>query len=186
MPPQIKFLSPKVFKATPEDDAFDWLERYESTGAYNQWGDTELRANFSMYLDGAARKWYLCSTLPTEWRDLPIRPGVGPNAADLPAVTGVRTLFLKETQQQNYKLFKEKLLRNRVQGIEEATTNYYYDVIDLCRVVDPTMAEATTSRIPVWGITALVGRKIVSVTTKDRRRILRGGEMVYGCQALGE
>ncbi|KZS00376.1 Uncharacterized protein APZ42_003326, partial [Daphnia magna] len=68
MPPQIKFLSPKVFKATPEDDAFDWLERYESTGAYNQWGDTELRANFSMYLDGAARKWYLCSTLPTEWR----------------------------------------------------------------------------------------------------------------------
>ncbi|XP_045036885.1 uncharacterized protein LOC123477568 [Daphnia magna] len=83
--PQIKFLSPKVFKATPEDDAFDWLERYESTGAYNQWGDTELRANFSMYLDGAARKWYLCSTLPTEWRDLPIRPGVGLNAADLPA-----------------------------------------------------------------------------------------------------
>jgi hypothetical protein len=28
MPPQLKFLSPKVFKATPEDDAFEWLERY--------------------------------------------------------------------------------------------------------------------------------------------------------------
>ncbi|KZR95833.1 Uncharacterized protein APZ42_010168, partial [Daphnia magna] len=68
MPPQIKFLSLKVFKATPEDDAFDWLERYESTGAYNQWGDTELRVNFSMYLYGAARKWYLCSSLPTELR----------------------------------------------------------------------------------------------------------------------
>jgi hypothetical protein len=49
MPPQLKFLSPKVFKATPEDDAFEWLERYESTGAYNHWGDTELRANFNMY-----------------------------------------------------------------------------------------------------------------------------------------
>ena len=143
MPPQIKFLSPKVFKASSEDDASDWLERYESTGAYNQWGNTELRANFSMYLDGAARKWYLCSTLPTEWRDLPVRPGVGLNAPDLPAVTGVRTLFLKEFQQQNYRLFQETRLRNRVQGIEEATTNYYYDVIDLCRVVDPTMAEAT-------------------------------------------
>jgi hypothetical protein len=57
MPPQLKFLSPKVFKATPEDDAFEWLERYEATGAYNQWGDTELRANFYMYLDGTARKW---------------------------------------------------------------------------------------------------------------------------------
>ncbi|KAK4003854.1 hypothetical protein OUZ56_005605 [Daphnia magna] len=52
MPPQIKILIPKVLKATPEDDAFDWLERYESTGAYNQWGDTELRASFTMYLDG--------------------------------------------------------------------------------------------------------------------------------------
>ena len=57
MPPQLKFLSPKVFKATPEDDAFEWLERYEATGAYNHWGDTELRANFNMYLDGTARKW---------------------------------------------------------------------------------------------------------------------------------
>ena len=52
IPPQLKFLSPKVFKATPEDDAFEWLERYESTGAYNQWGDTELRANFNMYQTG--------------------------------------------------------------------------------------------------------------------------------------
>ncbi|KZS03449.1 Uncharacterized protein APZ42_033820 [Daphnia magna] len=69
IPPQIKFLSPKVFKAMPEHDAFDWLERYESTRAYNQWGYTELRVNFSMYLDGAARKWYLCFTLPTEWRE---------------------------------------------------------------------------------------------------------------------
>ncbi|KAK4021347.1 hypothetical protein OUZ56_003264 [Daphnia magna] len=82
MPPQIKFLSPKDFKATPEDDAFDWLERYESTGAYNHWGDTELRANFSMYLDGATRKCYLCSLLPTESRDLPIRLGVGLNATE--------------------------------------------------------------------------------------------------------
>jgi hypothetical protein len=57
MPQKLKFLSPKVFKATPEDDAFEWLERYEATGAYNQWGDTELRANFYMYLDGTARKW---------------------------------------------------------------------------------------------------------------------------------
>ncbi|KAK4021536.1 hypothetical protein OUZ56_003451 [Daphnia magna] len=121
MPPQLKFLSLKVFKATPEDDAFDWLERYE--------------------------KLYLCSKLPTELRDLPIRPGVGLNAVDLPAVTGVRTLFLKEFQQQNYKLFQETRLRNRVQGIEEATTNYYYDVIDLYAVLG--VAATRVADVPI-------------------------------------
>ncbi|EFX64432.1 hypothetical protein DAPPUDRAFT_118184 [Daphnia pulex] len=81
----IKFLSPRVFKATPEDDAFDLLERNKSTGAYNQWGDTELRANLSMYLDGLARKWFLCSTLPTKWRDLrtPLRSSYIPQRGAL-------------------------------------------------------------------------------------------------------
>ncbi|XP_045023372.1 uncharacterized protein LOC123467567 [Daphnia magna] len=184
MPPQIKFLSPKVFKATPEDDAFDWLERYESTGAYNQWGDTELRANFSMYLDGAARKWYLCSTLPTEWRDLPIRPGVGLNAADLPAVTGVRTLFLKEFQQQNYKLFQETRLRNRVQGIEEATTNYYYDVIDLCRVVDPTMAEATKVDYLFGGLRPSLVEKLYPLQPKTGEEFLEAAKRFTDAKLL--
>ncbi|XP_045034364.1 uncharacterized protein LOC123475563 [Daphnia magna] len=184
MPPQIKFLSPKVFKATPEDDAFDWLERYESTGAYNQWGDTELRANFSMYLDGAARKWYLCSTLPTEWRDLPIRPGVGLNAADLPAVTGVRTLSLKEFQQQNYKLFQETRLRNRVQGIEEATTNYYYDVIDLCRVVDPTMAEATKVDYLFWGLRPSLVEKLYPLQPKTGEEFLEAAKRFTDAKLL--
>ncbi|EFX66002.1 hypothetical protein DAPPUDRAFT_116786 [Daphnia pulex] len=82
---QKKFLSPRVFKATPEDDAFDLLERNKSTGAYNQWGDTELRANLSMYLDGLARKWFLCSTLPTKWRDLrtPLRSSYIPQRGAL-------------------------------------------------------------------------------------------------------
>jgi hypothetical protein len=81
MPQKLKFLSPKVFKATPEDDAFEWLERYEATGAYNHWGDTELRANFNMYLDETARKWYLCATLPSKWRDVAFQAGAGPAGA---------------------------------------------------------------------------------------------------------
>lgn len=69
-------------------------------------------------------------------------------------------------------------MRNRVHGIEEATTNYYYDVIDICRVVDPAMAE-TTKVYYFLGIMSLVGKKIVPVTTKNRRRIFEGGETVY-------
>jgi hypothetical protein len=68
------------------------------------------------------------------------------------AETGLRTVFLKEFQQQNYKLFQETRLRNRIQGIEESTTNYYYDFIDLCRVVDPAMAEATKTDYFLGGL----------------------------------
>ena len=57
--PQIKFLSPPIFKGLPDEDALDWLDRYEKTGAYNRWGNPELRENFNMYLDGAARKVFL-------------------------------------------------------------------------------------------------------------------------------
>ena len=80
-----------------------------------------------IYLDGTARKWYLCSTLPTKWRDVAFPVGTGPNGADILAEKGVSTLLLKKFLQQNYKLFQETRLRNRVQGIKEPITNYYHD-----------------------------------------------------------
>ena len=33
-------------------------------------------------------------------------------------------------------------MRNRTQGIDEGTANYYYDVLDLCRIVNPVMTDA--------------------------------------------
>ncbi|KZS03771.1 Uncharacterized protein APZ42_033434 [Daphnia magna] len=33
--------------------------------------------------------------------------------------------------------------RERKQGIEEFTIEYFYDILDLCRRVDPNMTEAT-------------------------------------------
>ena len=67
---QLKYLSPPVFRAERDDDAFDGLNRYETTSAYNKWDNAELRKHFGMYLDGAARKWFLCSTIPQSLVDL--------------------------------------------------------------------------------------------------------------------
>ena len=138
--PQIKFLSPPIFKASPSEDALEWIGRYETTGNYNGWGVAEFRQYCGMYFDGAARKWFLCSTLPTLWVDTPA--GVDANGVATAAVIGFRTHFLKEFQQDNYQLFQETRLRSRVQGIDEPTNNYYYDILDLCRIVDPAMSEA--------------------------------------------
>ena len=95
-----------------------------------------------MSLDGAALKWYRCTTLPDEWNDIPARRAVNAGEADIAGVIGLRRLFLQEFQQENYAFFKEKKLRSRVQGADEPVTDYYYDVLDLCRIVDPTMSEA--------------------------------------------
>ncbi|KZR95466.1 Uncharacterized protein APZ42_010812, partial [Daphnia magna] len=58
-----------------------------------------------------------------------------------PAVPGLRTRFLTEFQSQHYSRYQEARLRQRKQGIEESGIEYFYDVIDLCRKVDPGMTE---------------------------------------------
>jgi hypothetical protein len=126
-----------------------------------------------MYLDGTARKWHLCSTLPTKWRDVAFQAGAAPKGANILAETGVRTPFLKEFQQQNYKLFQETRLRNRLQGIEEPTTNYDYNIIDLCRVMDQTMAEATKLDYLFGGLRPSLVQKLYPLQPKQVKNFWR-------------
>ena len=129
--PQLKFEKCKVFLGKPEEDALDWVTRYCDIGQYNRWGVAELRANFQMYLDGAARQWFLClPNKPVEWEDVAATAGPPATAA----IPGLRTRF--------YSTFQETRLRARVQGLNEGFTAYFYDVLDLCRVVDPIMPES--------------------------------------------
>nr|CAH0102049.1 unnamed protein product [Daphnia galeata] len=63
----IKFKAPSAFSGKQGEDAADWMEMYEITTEYNRWGETEKRANFGMYLDGPARKWFQCLNPPALW-----------------------------------------------------------------------------------------------------------------------
>ena len=67
-----------------------------------------------------------------------LRPNPVVGGADLPAEFGLRRVFLGEFQQENFTLFQVAKLRNRTQG----TANYNYDVLDLCRIVNPVMTDA--------------------------------------------
>ncbi len=58
-----KFIAPPVFSASPEEDAVDWLERYELVATYNRWSDPDNARNFVMYLEGTTRKWFLVQYL---------------------------------------------------------------------------------------------------------------------------
>lgn len=132
--PKLKFKPPPVFSGKAEEDAADWLDRYEETGQYNRWEDEDLHANFGMYLEGTARKWFRCIEVPEEWAD----DGIG--AA---VVRGLRSMFLEEFQSESNARYREVKLRNRKQGLAESGVDYYYEIIDLCRLVDPAMPEAT-------------------------------------------
>ncbi|KZS08161.1 Uncharacterized protein APZ42_027947 [Daphnia magna] len=138
--PQLKYRFPPIFYGKKEEDVADWLERYESTAQYNRWGPNEKLENFGMHLDGTARKWFLCLGAVADWQDTPAVVAA-PGVAAVPTVPGLRTKFLTEFQAQHYSRYQEARLRQRKQRIEDSGKEYFYDVIDLCRKIDPGMTE---------------------------------------------
>jgi hypothetical protein len=140
MAAQYKFIPPPCFSAKVGENAVDWLDRYSLTGRYNHWGNQEMRANFVMYLEGTARKWYLFSNLPRDWEDQAAVPATA-NAAAVPFAAGLRTVFLQEFKQDNFALIQEAKLRQRVQGEEEDAASYYYDILQMFHAVNPNMPQ---------------------------------------------
>ncbi|KZS19694.1 Uncharacterized protein APZ42_013860 [Daphnia magna] len=119
--PQLKYRAPPIFYGRKDEDAGDGLERYESTVLYNRWGPAEIAENFV-------------------WRDTPT-VAAAPGVVAVPMTDGLRTRFLKAFQPQHYGRNQEARLRQRKQGIDKSGVEYFYDVIDLCRKVDPRMLE---------------------------------------------
>ncbi|KZS02853.1 Uncharacterized protein APZ42_034557 [Daphnia magna] len=100
----------------------------------------ESAENFGMQLDGAARKWFLCSGAPGVWWDTPAvaaAPGVWWDTPAVAAAPGARK-----------------------QGIDESGVEYFYDVIDLCRRVDPGMTEEAKVDYLFRGLNPTLVKKI--------------------------
>ena len=68
------------------------------------------------------------------------RNGLG-TAAGPPVVVGLKDQILGQFTPVNRYQFIETRLRERKQGPEESTVEFFYDVLDLCGKVDPNMAE---------------------------------------------
>ena len=135
MAAQIKFIQPPLFAGKEEEDVTEWMERYEKIGTYNRWGDAEKRAHVELSLTGAAQKWFSykgkAAQLAADWG----------TAAGPPVVIGLKDQILQQFTPVNRDQFNETRLRERKQGPEESTVEFFYDVLDLCGKVDPNMAE---------------------------------------------
>ena len=108
--PRIK--EPSVFQGSPDEDAQDWLRRFEEIAAVNGWKMKRL-TYVRLYLEGTARQWLLV-TEPKKWEDF---------------TEG----FLKAFKDHNHGFRLENRLKTRRQGINEPVQTYAYDVLNLCR-----------------------------------------------------
>jgi hypothetical protein len=153
--PQMKFKTPPVFYGKSDEDALQWMERYESIGDYNRWTNDDKAHYFQMSLEDASLKWFKCTNLPQNWEDF------GP---DNP---GLRTRFLQEFQQENYRVFQESKLRNRIQGLNEPATEYYYDVLNLCRSVDPNMSEESKVENLFRGLSPILVQRLYPLRLRN-------------------
>ncbi|KZS13365.1 Uncharacterized protein APZ42_021523 [Daphnia magna] len=89
-----------------------------------------------------AIEWIDRNARPEHWEDQAVQVAeTDDEPAHYKEVRGLKTLFLKQFVAVNLKRQTERKRRMRVQGKEEDITEYYHDVMDMCRIVQPDMAE---------------------------------------------
>ena len=167
-----KFERPPTFSGLGEEDVVDWVARYEKTAKYNGWNDADMKDNLIMYLKGSEEKWWdSLAVEPTGWTDAQVTRQV--NNVDLTeTVKQARTRLLETFRKGNHAQFQEGKLRNRKQQPGESATEYYYDVISLCRVADPTMGEQAKINYLMGGVEHRVDYKNVRDEDQLVSRIL--------------
>ena len=117
--PQIQYCDPPTFHGKDDEDATEWLARYEASGRYNNWDDPALFTNFERYIEGACRQWFQCLVpAPTHWEDTLEVPAAN-GAARIPPMLQAKSLFKAAFQQENYALYQEQHLRNKIQERDE-------------------------------------------------------------------
>lgn len=95
--PRHRVRDPPIFRSDPQEDAVDWLFRFEEISRYNGWSPIQKLNNFGMSLYGTARRWYL-SVVP---RSI--------------LFDEIRAKFLIAFKFPNYELDLETKLRSRYQ-----------------------------------------------------------------------
>ena len=148
-----KFERPPTFSGKDED-VLDFIQQYEKVSKYNGWTKKECNENLEMYLRGTAEKWWRCLEPPTvDWEDS--TANVTTNGVTASVTTnGSKTRLLEAFKKGNYAQFIESKLRHRKHETAECAVDYAYDVLSLCRTLDPAMSECTKVNFLMGGLSA--------------------------------
>ena len=110
--------------------------------------------------------------------------GIDCNCACVPPWAFLRAQILHRLV--TFKIFQEAKLRNRVQGLNESMTAYYYDVVNLCRSVDPNMPENYKIEALFRGLKPSLSALIRSqILWKKKKKIHRGRTVIPSKDVVG-
>ena len=175
---------PSTFYGKDGEDALAWVDRYEKIAKFNKWTQQEMKDNFVIFLDGSALKWFLCretdDKIPPRW-SVPAAADVAQDSdseeeeEDLTKIA-LKELFLKQFTPIGYERYFEHKLRNRRQSPDENLTEYFYDVLNICRLVDKNMAEKMKVHHLLKGLRPNLREKLWPLRPKKCSDFLRGAQ----------
>jgi hypothetical protein len=133
-------MSPPSFGGSYKEDVKDWTEKFERAARVNHWLKDDEKARFlPCFLTGSANIWY---------ENLEHSGGT-----DLTKFNNVlKPALIKAFDVSKIHDALEYELRNRRQQPDEEVSHYYYDVLKLCRRVNPTMANEAILRHLMFGL----------------------------------
>lgn len=144
--PQVKpFVGPPVFRGAPEESISEWLLCYEHVASLNNWDQATKVKFLYLALDGDAKKWHTTQILtgaPNTWEEW---------------ATLLKTSF---TSRHSVEIAHLRL-QNRTQLPSETPEQYYYDVVQLCARVNPSMTEDDRLRHLMRGLRPDILEKMI-------------------------
>ncbi|CAF1366302.1 unnamed protein product, partial [Didymodactylos carnosus] len=113
------------FCGTTDDNAIEWLKHLTTALHMAEISDSQASKIIITFLDAAAKDWFIANKETfTSW-----------------------SLFVKEFQNTYSspaaQQFASQCLPNRQQRSPESVIGYYTDILKLCTIVDPNMADAS-------------------------------------------
>lgn len=143
--PSRPLIGPPIFKGSPDESVTEWLTCYDHVASLNVCESEAKVKCLYLALDGDARKWYtrqILTKAPASWEEWKALLWLSFGSRHAAEVAHIR-------------------LHSRGQLPLESPEQYYYDVLQLCARVDPTMKEADQLRHLLRGLRPEVIEKVI-------------------------
>ena len=123
-----KYREPPVFNGHPHEDPQEWMRQYEAAAAHNGWDNTAKRLMFEFSFQGPSAKWWGIK-----------KQGAPQHWVETPEQLGLKDIFLEAYQPSDFTGHQRRKLMECRLDENEVINTYGYDVLDMCRMLNPHM-----------------------------------------------
>ena len=149
-------VNPKNYDGTGDVD--EWIDHFTYISKCNNWDNTMQLRRLPIHLKETAELWF--------------RNFSENNSDDSPDITavfdGLRTAF----RPMNFRSINQSALISRVQRLQEPVNSYHYDMLRLCRKINPNMSEEDKLTHVMRGLKSGLLEKVLVLEPKDCQDLL--------------